>query len=50
MGLSKEEFRSYYLIFGTDILETRTPGLETTILPGEYEPRVHYWLLFLIKF
>jgi len=26
MGLSKEDFRSYYLIFGTDILETRISG------------------------
>jgi len=32
MGLSGEAFRSFYLIFGTDVLETRTPGLETTIL------------------
>ena len=45
-GLSEDAFRSYYLIFGTDILETRTPGLETSILPGEYEPRNGFWFKF----
>ena len=46
MGLTEAEFRSYYLIFGTDILDMRTPGLETAILPGEYEPRHGFWFKF----
>lgn len=46
MGISKEKFRSYYLIFGTDILEMRTPSLETTIMPGEYEPNFGFWFRF----
>ena len=46
MGLTAEKFQSHYLIFGTDIVETRTPGLETTILPGEFEPRFGFWFKF----
>lgn len=46
MGLSETEFRSHYLIFGADIMEMRTPGLETTILPGEFEPRYGFWFKF----
>ena len=46
MGLTAEQFQSHYLIFGTDIVESRTPGLETTILPGEFEPRFGFWFKF----
>lgn len=46
VGLSEADFRSYYLTFGTDILEMRTPGLESSILPGEFEPRHGFWFKF----
>ncbi|GGX70214.1 acyl-CoA thioesterase II [Litorimonas cladophorae] len=46
MGISEEKFRSYYLIFGTDILEMRTPGLETSIIPGEFSPTFGFWFKF----
>ena len=46
MRLSEEQFLSYYLIFGTDILDMRTPGLETSIIPGEYEPKFGFWFKF----
>ena len=46
MDLTPEQFQSHYLIFGTDIVESRTPGLETTILPGEFEPRFGFWFKF----
>lgn len=46
VGLTADEVRNYNLIFGTDIVQTRTPGLETTILPGEYEPRFGFWFKF----
>ncbi|WP_427451826.1 acyl-CoA thioesterase [Litorimonas sp. WD9-15] len=46
MGIPEEQFRSYYLIFGTDILEMRTPGLETVVLPGQYEPKFGFWFKF----
>lgn len=46
MGLTEEQFLSYYLIFGTDILDMRTPGLETSILPGEYAPQYGFWFKF----
>lgn len=46
VGMSTELFRSFYLTFGTDILDMRTPGLETVVLPGEYEPRFGFWFKF----
>ncbi len=46
INISAEQLRSYYLIFGTDILETRTPNLESTVLPGEYEPHYGFWFKF----
>lgn len=46
MRLSEEQFLSYYLIFGTDILDMRTPGLETSVIPGEYEPKFGFWFKF----
>ena len=46
MGLTTETFQSHYLIFGTDIVESRTPGLETTIIPGEFEPQFGFWFKF----
>ncbi len=46
MDLAEEQFLSYYLIFGTDILDMRTPGLETSIIPGEYEPKFGFWFKF----
>ena len=46
MGLKPEDFRNHYLILGKDILETRTPGLETTILPGKFEPKYGFWFKF----
>jgi len=46
MNMPEDLFRSYYLIFKPDILEMRTPGLETVILPGEYEPKFGFWFKF----
>lgn len=46
IGLTAEEFRSYYLAFGTDILDMRTPGLETTVQSGTFEPRYGFWFKF----
>jgi len=44
--LSTEQFRNFYLKFNPDILDIRTPGLETVALPGEYEPRFGFWFRF----
>ncbi len=46
MGMTEERMRSHYLIFGKDILQTRTPGLETTVVPGEYAPEFGFWFKF----
>ena len=46
MGVSTDQFRSYYLKFDPDIMDLRTPGLETVVMPGEYEPRFGFWFRF----
>ena len=46
LGLTADEVRSHYLIFGTDILETRTAGLETSILPIAHDPQFGFWFRF----
>lgn len=46
VGISEEDFSNLYLIFDPDILELRTPALETSVLPDEYAPRFGFWFRF----
>ena len=46
MGMSKELFCNHYLIFGKDVIRTRTPNLEALIVPGEYAPTSGFWFKF----
>jgi len=46
MGIEEDQFRSLYLIFDPNIVDMRTPALETVILPGEYEPNFGFWFRF----
>ena len=46
LGISTELFRSQFLIFGEDIISSRTYGLETSAIPGQHEPKYGFWFKF----
>jgi acyl-CoA thioesterase-2 len=45
-GLTEEQFRSFYLIFDTDILDMRTPHLESVVQAEPLEPQFGFWFKF----
>jgi len=46
LDMPVEDFRNYFLTFGRDIMETRTPELETAIFPREFQPSFGFWFRF----
>ena len=46
VAIPVEHFLSFYLVFGKDILEIRTPDLETSVVSGEFEPQYGFWFKF----
>ena len=46
VGMPVDRLRDTRLIFQTDIIETRTAGLESRVLLGEYEPSFGFWFKF----
>ena len=45
-GMTAEQFRAFYLIFGTDVIQTRTPDLRSVVTPGIHSPDWGFWFKF----
>lgn len=45
-GLTEAQFRSYYLIFDPDIVDVRTPHLESVVEPDPQKAEFGFWFKF----